>query len=535
MDDNQPCKESIVQGQGPWIPPSTKNPWKFKKNPAAEQKCKWSASNPEGLQSPHTRTSAKVECARVYNSVLELIGNTPLIRLERIMKSEGLTCELYAKVEGFNPGGSVKDRIAIRMVEDAERQGLIAPGKNTLIEATSGNTGIAFSLVAAVKGYHAVMLMPEKMSMEKVNSMKCLGADIIRTPTNAKMDSPDSHLALAEHLSDTLPGAVLLNQYTNASNPLAHYDETAEEIMAALGRCPDMLVAGAGTGGTLTGIGRKMKENCPSCRIVAADPAGSKLHADKSAHVECFYEIEGIGYDFNPTTLDKSVVDEWFTVFDADALLTQKRLVREEGLFIGGSSGAAAYAAIQKCKQLGPGKKVVVILPDASRNYMSKSMNNQWMLIRGIIPFEPVPLQQVPFWAVKRLKDYMRPRKVLLYKHCNMQDLVRGFESVSADMVPILKCSCCPNVSKAEGPIDGAITICQAMLSAHRVNYVQLKIGDILDVAMKIPCVRESCWLWYLKQLIGSGPEGTAAVLDESGVNFLGVVSRIDVLYAMSG
>ncbi|KAI8371432.1 cystathionine beta-synthase [Radiomyces spectabilis] len=321
---------------------------------------------------------------KIMNTILDNIGNTPLVRITKIAKEEGLQCELLAKCEYFNAGGSVKDRIAKRMVEEAEREGTIKPGVSTIIEPTSGNTGIGLALAAAVKGYRVIITMPEKMSQEKVDVLKALGAEIIRTPTEAAWDAPESHIGVARKLRDEIPNAVILDQYGNAYNPVAHYDTTAEEILRDCDGKIDMLVAGAGTGGTITGLAQKLKEKCPNIKIVGVDPHGSILAQPDSLNTETGgYQVEGIGYDFVPDVLQRSLVDEWYKSDDKSSFLMARRLIRDEGLLCGGSSGTAMSAAVRVAKELKPGQRCVVILPDSVRNYMTKFLNDDWMRKNG--------------------------------------------------------------------------------------------------------------------------------------------------------
>ncbi|CAL4132001.1 unnamed protein product, partial [Meganyctiphanes norvegica] len=241
---------------------------------------------------------------RVCDNILQHIGNTPLVKLNNIPKSYGLQCDVYAKCEFFNAGGSVKDRIALRMVEDAEKNSRITPGTSVLIEPTSGNTGIGLALCAAVKGYRCIIVMPEKMSNEKVDVLRALGAEIVRTPTSAAWDSPESHISVAKRLEKEIPGAIILDQYNNQANPLAHSEGTAEEILQQLNNQVDMIVAGVGTGGTITGIAKKFKNKVPHCKIVGVDPEGSILALPETLNKsEGQYEVEGIGYDFIPEVL----------------------------------------------------------------------------------------------------------------------------------------------------------------------------------------------------------------------------------------
>ena len=297
-------------------------------------------------------------------------------RLRNIERAEGLECELWAKCEFLNPGGSVKDRIGVQMVLDAEQSGRLNAG-DTLIEPTSGNTGIGLALAAAVRGYRCIICMPEKMSKEKADVLRALGAEIIRTPTEAASDAPESHISVARRLNAEIPNSHILDQYTNPSNPLAHYFGTAEEILEALDGRVDMVVAGAGTGGTITGIAKKLRERCPGVIVVGCDPKGSILAQPAALNRpedDKPYLVEGIGYDFIPDVLDRGVVDEWHKTVDEDSFKMARRLIREEGLLCGGSSGSAMSVAVQAAKRLKPGQKCAVVLADSIRNYMTKHL-----------------------------------------------------------------------------------------------------------------------------------------------------------------
>jgi cystathionine beta-synthase len=309
----------------------------------------------------------------LYDNILESIGDTPLVKLHRV--GAELECNLYAKCEFLNPGGSVKDRIGYRMVADAEKSGRIKPG-DTLIEPTSGNTGIGIAMAGAVKGYRVIITLPEKMSREKQVVLEALGAEIIRTPTEAAWDDPASHIGVAKRLEKELPNAHILDQYANPGNPLAHYDGTGQEILDDLDGKVDMVVIGAGTGGTVTGVAKKIKEKCPDCIIVAADPVGSILAG--GTHVGS-YKVEGIGYDFIPDVLDRDIIDTWVKTTDRESFLLARRLIREEGLLSGGSAGTAILAALKEAGKLKKGQNCVVLLADGVRNYMSKFIDDKWM------------------------------------------------------------------------------------------------------------------------------------------------------------
>jgi cystathionine beta-synthase len=308
----------------------------------------------------------------IYENILETIGFTPLIHLNRFR--HGLECELFAKVEYFNPGGSIKDRIAYRMVLDAEKSGRIKKG-DTLIEPTSGNTGIGLALAGAVLGYKVIITMPMKMSREKQVTLEALGAQIIRTPTEAAWDAPESHIGVARKLEKELPNAHILDQYANPSNIAAHYEGTAVEILEDLKGEVDMIVMGAGTGGTITGVAKKIKELRPSCKIVGADPEGSILAGPGPIKT---YLVEGIGYDFIPDVLKGEYVDEWVKTNDKDSFRLARQMIREEGILCGGSCGSALQATLTAAKKLKRGQNCVVILPDGIRNYMSKFIDSKW-------------------------------------------------------------------------------------------------------------------------------------------------------------
>uniref|UniRef100_A0A2K6K744 Cystathionine beta-synthase n=1 Tax=Rhinopithecus bieti TaxID=61621 RepID=A0A2K6K744_RHIBE len=355
--------------------------------PDAPSRCTWQLGRPAS-ESPHHHT-VPTKSPKILPDILKKIGDTPMVRINKIGKKFGLKCELLAKCEFFNAGGSVKDRISLRMIEDAERAGTLKPG-DTIIEPTSGNTGIGLALTAAVRGYRCIIVMPEKMSTEKVDVLRALGAEIVRTPTNARFDSPESHVGVAWRLKNEIPNSHILDQYRNASNPLAHYDTTADEILQQCDGKLDMLVASVGTGGTITGIARKLKEKCPGCRIIGVDPEGSILAEPEELNQteQTTYEVEGIGYDFIPTVLDRTVVDKWFKSNDEEAFTFARMLIAQEGLLCGGSAGSTMAVAVKAAQELQEGQRCVVILPDSVRNYMTKFLSDRWMLQKGFLKEE---------------------------------------------------------------------------------------------------------------------------------------------------
>jgi len=313
----------------------------------------------------------------IHENILSTIGNTPVVKINKIAKN--LDCNVFAKCEFFNPGGSVKDRIGWNMVKEAELSGRIKPG-DTLIEPTSGNTGQGIALAAAVKGYKCIITMPEKMSKEKQIALEALGAKIIRTPTEAKSSDPESHISVAKKLKKEIKNSHILDQYSNPSNPEAHYYGTAEEIIKDFQGNLDMVVISVGTGGTITGVAKRLKEEIPKIKIVGADPEGSILGGGEEVSS---YLVEGIGYDFIPDVLDNSLIDEYIKTKDEESFKMARRLIKEEGLLCGGSCGATMVAAMKAASKLKNGQNCLVILADGIRNYMTKFPNDSWMKKNG--------------------------------------------------------------------------------------------------------------------------------------------------------
>ena len=303
--------------------------------------------------------------SKIAKQITELIGRTPLVELAKVSKQNGLDTPIIAKVEFFNPGGSVKDRIAFAMIEDAEKKGILKPGA-TIIEPTSGNTGVGLALVSAVKGYKLILTMPETMSVERRNLVKAYGAEVRLTPGQ---DGMPGAIRAAEELRDSIPNAVILEQFENTANPQRNYDTTGVEIWEDTDGQVDIFVAGVGTGGTISGIGKRLKEKNPNIRIIAVEPASSPvLNGGKSGP----HKIQGIGAGFIPNTYNAQVIDEVFDVDNDDAIRTGRLLAQQEGLLVGISSGAAVFAAIQIAKRPeNKGKKIVVLLPDTGERYLT--------------------------------------------------------------------------------------------------------------------------------------------------------------------
>jgi cystathionine beta-synthase len=337
---------------------------------------------------PSTKTSSPLKSSTkngllagtaIRANIIETLGNTPLVRFNAVTR--GIRTPVVAKLEMMNPGGSVKDRIGIRMIEEAERKGWLKPG-GTIVEPTSGNTGVGLAMAAAVKGYHCIFVMPDKVAPEKVALLRAYGAEVVTTPTAVERDSPESYYSVADRLTREVPNAFQPNQYFNPMNPKAHYETTGPELWRQTGGKITHFVAGVGTGGTVTGISNYLKEQNPSIQVIGADPEGS-IYTSPILHT---YKVEGVGEDFWPGTFDRASVDEFVQVTDRDSLLMARRVTREEGILIGGSGGMAVWAALETARRIDdPDALLVVLLPDSGRGYLSKIYNDDWMRENGFL------------------------------------------------------------------------------------------------------------------------------------------------------
>jgi cystathionine beta-synthase len=387
--------------------------------------------------------------SRAYPTILELVGATPIVRLDKLSPRSG--AEILAKLEYLNPGGSVKDRIGPPMIEAAEREGKLKQG-GTIVEPTSGNTGVGLAIAAAVKGYRCIFVMPDKMSQEKIALLRAYGAEVVITPTAVEHDSPESYYSVSSRLAEEIPGGFKPDQYSNMNNPESHYERTGPEIFEQTdGGQIDALVISVGTGGTISGVGRYFKEHAPHVLIVGADPVGSVYTAKSESDVHP-YLVEGIGKDTWPETMDPTVVDEWIRVGDRESFLWARRLAREEGILAGGSAGTTLYAARVLADRLGPGKRVLMMVPDSGRNYLSKIYDDDWMLEHGFVERRaPSPSVEEVLLA-KHGGDV--PALITISAHQKVGEGIDVMQRYGISQVPVVRDGSCDSLADVIGSLQ---------------------------------------------------------------------------------
>jgi cystathionine beta-synthase len=454
----------------------------------------------------------------IKDSILEAIGATPLVRLSRI--DESLVPQLVAKVEMLNPGGSVKDRIAVAMIDAAERDGHLRPGA-TIVEPTSGNTGASLAIAARLRGYRVIAVMPDKISREKINLLRAYGAEVVVAPTDVAPESPESYYKVAERLASEIPGAFRLNQYANPANPAAHYATTGPELWEQTAGAITHLVVGVGTGGTITGTARYLRERNPAIEVIGADPAGSIFTAPTPEAVRG-YLVEGVGEDFWPPTFDPSVIDRFVTVSDRDAFLTTRRLALTEGILAGGSGGLATWAALQVARAIDdPSALVVVILPDSGRSYLSKIYNDAWMTEYGFL--ERSGERTVGAVLRRRTSGGGVPPLITVHTQQHVRDAVALFHEHRVSQLPVVS-------EHDEEAVVGSVA--ERGLLAHAVTDARLLDARIVDVMEPpLPAVSASDPVSAAVELLVG--ERQALIVLEDG-RPTGIVSRADLLEALA-
>jgi cystathionine beta-synthase len=456
-----------------------------------------------------------VATSAIKDSILDAIGDTPLVRLSRI--GAGLRPQLVAKVEALNPGGSIKDRVAVALIEAAERDGKLRPG-GTIVEPTSGNTGTGLAIAARLKGYRVVAVMPDKMSKEKIDLLRAYGAEVVVAPTDVSPDSPESYYRVADRLAEEIPGAFQPNQYFNQANPQAHYASTGPELWEQTGGRITHLVVGVGTGGTVTGTGRYLKERNPQIQIIGADPVGSIYSGDEVKP----YLVEGVGEDFWPETFDRTIVDRWITVPDKDAFLTTRRLAAEEGILTGGSGGLAVHAALQAAREIDdPAALVAVILPDGGRSYLSKVFNDAWMSQYGFLARESD--QTVGDVLRHKAEDDGIPPLVSVTTHSKVRDAVALLHEHRVSQLPVVS---------AHDRLAIVGSVSESGLLRHAVSDPQMLGEEVVHVMeAPFPAVAAEDAVTEAVALLAGERQALLVTVDGRAA---GIVTRADLLEALA-
>jgi len=453
--------------------------------------------------------------ADIKDSILDAIGETPLVRLSRF--GAELKPQLVAKVEAMNPGGSIKDRVALALIEAAERDGRLRAG-GTIIEPTSGNTGTGLAIAARLKGYRVIAVMPDKMSKEKIDLLRAYGAEVVVAPTEVPPDSPESYYRVADRLTEEIPGAFQPNQYANEANPETHYRVTGPELWRQSGGRLTHFVAGVGTGGTISGCGRYLKEQNPAVEVIGADPVGSIYSGGEVKP----YLVEGVGEDFWPDTYDPSVVDRYVTVSDKDSFLTTRRLAASEGILAGGSCGTALYAAVEVARELDdPEALIAVILPDGGRAYLSKVYNDAWMRQYGFLEREP----ELTVGEVLRRKHGAGeiPTLLTVETHARVRDAVALLHEHRVSQLPVVS---------AHDPLTVVGAVSERGLLKHAMDDASLLAAEIVEVMEPpFPAVAAEDGVREAVELLVGDRE--ALLVTDDG-RPAGIVTRADLLESLA-
>lgn len=451
-----------------------------------------------------------IATVHVAENILALVGNTPLVRMSHV--AAGVKPTVLAKLEHLNPGGSTKDRIGLLMIEDAEQRGLLKRG-GTIVEPTSGNTGVGLAMAAAIKGYRLICTMPDKMSQEKRDLLRAYGAEVVICPTAVPPESPESYYRVAERLASEIPGGFQPNQYYNPFNPEAHYRTTGPEIWEQTEGTVTHVVMGVGTGGTVSGAGRYLKEKNAKMQVVGADPEGSVYTGDIHP-----YKVEGIGEDFYPGTFDPAIVDRWFRVSDRDALLMARRITREEGILVGGSSGTAMFAALELAKELDKDHVVVVLFPDSGRSYLSKIYNDEWMRQNGF--FE----RALPATVGDVIKDREKgmPQMVVVSKSETLRSAIDTMQRYGISQIPVVADGKAERVTDIVGSVQEKTMLDRVFRDP---TLVDARVESVMEAPFPVVQADEDVERLYAE--LASGVPALIAARDDRPVS---IITKADLL-----